>query len=367
MPLPVTRTTLPTIRRLCHGGQRRRALSGVTDGRRARRIFATAASAGGASRCPRSRARCCRPTAPALRPIPRCASRGATRTAGSGTGSGRACPGGVERGESALARRWLGELARKAERNKGLHECTRGRRGAGSPTYAGSAGTLAAAVFEGLFGVSLSADELWRSPSAWAPSPAASISTSPPRDTFVAYHYEPRARSLSSSTTATTLAGGSPSACRRRRAVRVSLDAKPPLEDRDGGQGSLRDRVTPWGHTGSRRAFDQNRRTIGRRRPRAAQARRSRGPANRRGAPFFPRRHGDADQRAHAPQEHGADRPTPSSSHGFVPNQQGLYWAGWQPGAFDEPPQMAPPTAPSARPMRAPAAPARTPADVTCG
>jgi hypothetical protein len=101
-----------------------------------------------------------------------------------------------ERGESTLARRWLGELAQKAERNGGLHEWhTRDGEGRGSPTYAGSAGALAAAVFEGLFGVSLSADEL-RLTVRLAGEPGSVHLYEPATDTFVAYRYEPKARAL---------------------------------------------------------------------------------------------------------------------------------------------------------------------------
>jgi hypothetical protein len=101
-----------------------------------------------------------------------------------------------QRGESALARRWLRELAQKAQRSGGLYEWhTRDGQGRGSPTYAGSAGMLAAAVFEGLFGVSLSADEL---------SLTVRLGTEPGRihlhqpatDTFVAYRYAPGASSI---------------------------------------------------------------------------------------------------------------------------------------------------------------------------
>jgi len=101
-----------------------------------------------------------------------------------------------ERGQSAVARRWLVELARKAERNGGLHEWqTRDGEGRGSPTYAGSAGALAAAVFEGLFGVSLSADELSLTVRL-GPEPGRIHLYQPATDTFVAYRYEPAARSL---------------------------------------------------------------------------------------------------------------------------------------------------------------------------
>jgi hypothetical protein len=132
-------------------------------------------------------------------------------------------------GDSALARRWLGELARKAQRNGGLHEWhTRDGEGRGSPTYAGSAGMLAAAVFEGLFGVSLSAGELNLTVRLGA-EPGRIHLYQPATDTFVAYRYEPTARSLlleydsnhpRPGRVALRLPPG-------RRAVRVSVDAKP--------------------------------------------------------------------------------------------------------------------------------------------
>ena len=101
-----------------------------------------------------------------------------------------------ERGQSALARRWLGELAQKAERNKGLHEWhTRDGEGRGSPTYAGSAGALAAAVFEGLFGVSLSAAEL-NLTVRLGEQPGSIHLYQPATDTFVAYRYEPSEKAL---------------------------------------------------------------------------------------------------------------------------------------------------------------------------
>jgi hypothetical protein len=61
-------------------------------------------------------------------------------------------------GESRRARACLAEIARKASRNQGLYEWhTREGAGRGSASYAGSAGALAAALFEGLFGVDLAA------------------------------------------------------------------------------------------------------------------------------------------------------------------------------------------------------------------
>ena len=155
-----------------------------------------------------------------------------------------------ERGQSALARLWLGELAQKAERNGGLHEWhTRDGEGRGSPTYAGSAGMLAAAVFEGLFGVSLSADEL---------SLTVRLGTEPGRihlyqpatDTFVAYRYEPGASSIvleydSNHPRPGRVALSLPPA---RRAARVLRDSKP-VDFRVEGMGPDRWVVveTPWG------------------------------------------------------------------------------------------------------------------------
>ena len=101
-----------------------------------------------------------------------------------------------ESGEAALARRWLGALAAKAERNRGLYEWhTRDGLGRGSPTYAGSAGTLAAAVLEGLFGVSLSAHRLDLT-IRLGREPGRIHLYQPATDTFVAYRYQPSARAL---------------------------------------------------------------------------------------------------------------------------------------------------------------------------
>jgi len=101
-----------------------------------------------------------------------------------------------QRGESDRARRWLGALARKAQANGGLHEWhTRDGLGRGSPTYAGSAGTLAAAVFEGLFGVALSADRLDITVRLGG-EPGSIHLHQPATDTFVAYRYRPSARAL---------------------------------------------------------------------------------------------------------------------------------------------------------------------------
>jgi hypothetical protein len=64
-------------------------------------------------------------------------------------------------GESRRARACLVDIARKASRNQGLYEWhTREGAGRGSASYAGSAGALAAALIEGLFGVDLAARRL---------------------------------------------------------------------------------------------------------------------------------------------------------------------------------------------------------------
>jgi hypothetical protein len=101
-----------------------------------------------------------------------------------------------ERGQSALARRWLVELAQKADRNGGLHEWhTRDGQGRGSSTYAGSAGVLASATIEGLFGVSLSAAEL-RLTVRLGELPGRIHLYQPATNTFVAYAYEPSEQAL---------------------------------------------------------------------------------------------------------------------------------------------------------------------------
>jgi len=64
-------------------------------------------------------------------------------------------------GEAARARAGLTDIARKASLNRGLYEWhTREGEGRGSASYAGSAGALGAALFEGLFGIDLAAARL---------------------------------------------------------------------------------------------------------------------------------------------------------------------------------------------------------------
>lgn len=73
--------------------------------------------------------------------------------------AGRLLAAAFVRGQSEWARRNLVEVAQKVAASGGLYEWnTRDGRGRGSPTYAGSAGALAQAVLEGLFGISLDTD-----------------------------------------------------------------------------------------------------------------------------------------------------------------------------------------------------------------
>jgi glycogen debranching enzyme len=75
--------------------------------------------------------------------------------------AGRLLLAQFERGEAERARRQLGAVAARVARNRGLHEwATRRGEGRGSARYAGSAGALAAALFQGLFGIDLRAERL---------------------------------------------------------------------------------------------------------------------------------------------------------------------------------------------------------------
>jgi hypothetical protein len=66
-----------------------------------------------------------------------------------------------ERGEAVRARAQLRAVAARAVRSGGLYEWnTRHGEGRGSARYAGSAGALGAALFQGLFGIGLAADRL---------------------------------------------------------------------------------------------------------------------------------------------------------------------------------------------------------------
>ena len=66
-----------------------------------------------------------------------------------------------ERGYSQQAFRNLVDLARKSANNNGLYEWhTKSGEGKGSPNYAGSAGALGSAIFQGLFGIYLTQNAL---------------------------------------------------------------------------------------------------------------------------------------------------------------------------------------------------------------
>lgn len=155
-----------------------------------------------------------------------------------------------ERGQSALARRWLTDLAQKAERNKGLHEWhTRDGEGRGSPTYAGSAGALGAAVIEGLFGVALSADELRITPRLGDEAGRIHL-YQPATDTFVAYRYQPSARALVLEYDSNHPRPGKVRVRipERRTVARLRLDSRPvPFTTETLGADVFLTLETPWG------------------------------------------------------------------------------------------------------------------------
>jgi hypothetical protein len=75
--------------------------------------------------------------------------------------AGRLLLAEFRRGHAETARKQLEEIAGRIVGSGGFHEWyTREGQGRGSATYAGSAGALAAAIFQGLFGVDLRADGL---------------------------------------------------------------------------------------------------------------------------------------------------------------------------------------------------------------
>lgn len=95
-----------------------------------------------------------------------------------------------EGGESSRGYTHLHALARKAVENAGLFEWhSRDGRGQGSPAYAGSAGALAAALFQGLFGVHLTAERLSLTVRLGQRSGRIEL-LEPATDTSVAYRYE---------------------------------------------------------------------------------------------------------------------------------------------------------------------------------
>jgi hypothetical protein len=94
-----------------------------------------------------------------------------------------------ERGHAADAFRQLVEIAAKSVANHGLHEWhTRDGRGQGSPNYAGNVGALGGALFEGLFGVYLSREQLDLRIRLGARSGALYL-YEPATDNYVAYDY----------------------------------------------------------------------------------------------------------------------------------------------------------------------------------
>jgi len=94
-----------------------------------------------------------------------------------------------ERGFSERARRHLVQIARKVAGNGGLHEWQAlDGRGRGSRNYAGSAGALGAASFQGLFGVYLSAGSL-QLKVRLGELPGEIQLFQPATDTFVRYRY----------------------------------------------------------------------------------------------------------------------------------------------------------------------------------
>jgi len=179
------------------GGNATAVLSGIADGRQARRIFAVAEE--------RRRRYAVSTIAGTLLPPYRAGlfAHPVMREPWSYQNGGqwdwfgaRLVLAAFEQGDAERARRWLGALARKAASNGGLYEWhTRAGEGRGSRTYAGSAGALAAAVFEGLFGVGLSADALDLTVRLGT-EPGRIHLYEPATDTFVSYRYQPSDRAL---------------------------------------------------------------------------------------------------------------------------------------------------------------------------
>src|SRR5262249_44110746 len=98
-------------------------------------------------------------------------------------------------GNAAAARRQLGEIAERVSRAGGLFEWNaREGAGRGSAQYAGSAGALAGAVFQGLFGLDSRGDGLSLSVRA-GESPAVVRVYEPAPDRYVVYRYDVEAGS----------------------------------------------------------------------------------------------------------------------------------------------------------------------------
>jgi hypothetical protein len=231
MHVPVAATGLPDDSRVfATGGNAVALLAGIGDEGRARRIFAAAVA--------RRKRYAVSTIAGTLLPPYRAGlfAHPAMREPWSYQNGGqwdwfgaRLVLAAFEQGQSALARRWLGELAQKAHRNGGLHEWhTRDGQGRGSPTYAGSAGALGAAVIEGLFGVSLSARELSLTVRL-GEAPGRIHLYQPATDTFVAYRYEPSETELVLTCDSNHRSPGHVALLvpRGRRVLRVMLDGKP--------------------------------------------------------------------------------------------------------------------------------------------
>jgi hypothetical protein len=198
MHVPVGASTLPDDSSMfATGGNATAILSGIADERQARRILAVAEA--------RRRRFAVSTIAGTLLPPYRAGlfAHPAMREPWSYQNGGqwdwfgaRLVLAAFQHGQGAMARRWLGELAEKARRSGGLYEWhTRQGEGRGSATYAGSAGVLAAALFEGLFGVALSADAL-NLTVRLGEEPGRIHLHQPATDTFVAYRYEPTDRAL---------------------------------------------------------------------------------------------------------------------------------------------------------------------------
>jgi hypothetical protein len=96
-----------------------------------------------------------------------------------------------EQGRAGAAHRQLLEIAERVARAGGLYEWnTREGSGRGSPQYAGSAGALAAAVFQGLFGIDSRADGLDLTVRTGV-TPALVRVYEPAIDRYVVYAYDP--------------------------------------------------------------------------------------------------------------------------------------------------------------------------------
>lgn len=99
-----------------------------------------------------------------------------------------------ERGYSEEATTQLAEIAKKAAANEGLHEWhTRDGAGKGSAAYSGSAGALGEAVFQGLFGIYLTADAL-ELRVRLGDGPCEIHLYQPATDTYLAYQYSADAK-----------------------------------------------------------------------------------------------------------------------------------------------------------------------------